>query len=52
VITALHLALPGRTVDGYVVPHGQSYVDPVFTADRDYEAVRSVVDVSVQMVVP
>jgi hypothetical protein len=24
------------TVDGYVVPHGQSYVDPVFTADREW----------------
>ena len=24
------------TVDGYVVPHGESYVDPVFTADREW----------------
>ena len=24
------------TVDGYVIPNGQSYVDPVFTADRDW----------------
>lgn len=24
------------TVDGYVIPHGQSYADPVFTADRNW----------------
>lgn len=24
------------TVDGYVIPHGQSYVDPVFSADRGW----------------
>ena len=24
------------TVDGYIVPHSQSYVDPVFTADRNW----------------
>jgi hypothetical protein len=24
------------TVDGYIVPHGQSYVDPVFTANRKW----------------
>jgi len=24
------------TVDGYVVPHGQSYVDPVFSADHGW----------------
>jgi len=35
-------ALPGEpweynlTVDGYIVPDGTSYVDPVFTADRDW----------------
>jgi hypothetical protein len=24
------------TVDGYIIPHSQSYVDPVFTADRNW----------------
>jgi hypothetical protein len=24
------------TVDGYIVPNGESYVNPVFTADRDW----------------
>ena len=24
------------TIDGYVVPHGESYVDPIFTADHDW----------------
>ena len=26
----------GLTVDGYIIPHGQSYVNPVFTADRNW----------------